>query len=182
MLNQERLEGYDGYIKFSVTVKLCFGESGRNIWNEICKKNEIISLDKNGNEVSNYDAIKNNEQWNTLSLKNKEPNFGALCYWAREDDPELYSKIFGKKTNWDLKGEAEFAIQFNARRTVPRVRGTRSENCQKKVTGRKKVQNEKNSKKEAQRGVATEQDFKYIILFFILHYHSLQQNILQNVK
>jgi archaellum component FlaF (FlaF/FlaG flagellin family) len=32
----ERLKDYDDYIKFSIAVKLCFGESGRKIWNDIC--------------------------------------------------------------------------------------------------------------------------------------------------
>jgi phage/plasmid-associated DNA primase len=112
----ERLRDYDDYIKFSIAVKLCFGESGRKIWNEICKKNEILTLNKVSNtEESNYDEIKNNEQWNNLTLKTKkeELSFGSLCYWAKEDNLPLYTKLFGKKTNWDLRGEAEFAKQFS---------------------------------------------------------------------
>jgi hypothetical protein len=112
----ERLRDYDDYIKFSIAVKLCFGESGRKIWNEICKKNEILTLNKVTNiEESNYDEDNNKEQWNNLTLKTKkeEYSFGSLCYWAREDNLILYTKLFGKKTNWDLRGEAEFAKQFS---------------------------------------------------------------------
>jgi phage/plasmid-associated DNA primase len=95
----ERLNNYDDYIKFTIAVKLCFGESGRQIWKAICKK------------CLKYDKKENKEQWNNLKLTTKECSFGSLCFWAREDNPELYMMIFGKKTNWVLS-EAEFAKQF----------------------------------------------------------------------
>jgi hypothetical protein len=59
-----------------------------------------LTLNKVTNiEESNYDEIKNNEQWNNLTLKTKteEFSFGSLYYWAREDNLILYTKLFGKK-------------------------------------------------------------------------------------
>ena len=97
---KDRLNHYAEFIRFTICVKLCFGDSGKQLWDEICKKS------------SKYNREKNNEIWNELSLKKeKKMTFGSLCWWARTDNPVLYEQIFGKKNNWTLS-EAVYAQKF----------------------------------------------------------------------
>ena len=95
----DRLSNYDTYINLTMAVKNTFGELGKGVWEEICRRG------------GNFDQNKNNEQWFKYSPKKKEEKllkFGSLMQWAKEDNPDLYDKLFGIKTNWDLH-EAEFA-------------------------------------------------------------------------
>lgn len=97
--SKERLSNYDTYFKFTMAVKNCFGDTGKDVWNEICSRGD------------NYDSNKNTEQWYKYTAKTKEDKllkFGSLVKWAKEDNPTLYDELFGKKINWDLS-EAEFA-------------------------------------------------------------------------
>ena len=96
-----RLNNYDEYIKFSIAVKANFGESGKEIWDEICKK------------CKKYNQQKNYEQWSEISLKKekKKVTMGSLCWWAREDNPTLYQELFGQRTDWTLS-EAVYAAKF----------------------------------------------------------------------
>ena len=97
--SKERLSNYDTYFKLTMAVKNTFGDSGKQIWEELCSRGD------------NYDKNKNDEQWFKYSPKKKEEKllkFGSLMAWAKEDNRELYTQIFGRKMNWDLS-EAEFA-------------------------------------------------------------------------
>lgn len=97
--SKERLSNYDSYFKLTMAVKNSFGDSGKQVWEEICSRGD------------NYDSEKNNEQWYKYSPKTKEEKllkFGSLVKWAKDDDPVKYEQLFGKKINWDLS-EAEFA-------------------------------------------------------------------------
>ena len=96
---KERISNYDTYFKLTMAIKNCFGEMGKNVWDEICSQGD------------NYDHNKNIEQWYKYTAKTKEDKllkFGSLVKWAKDDNPELYEQLFGKKINWDLS-EAEFA-------------------------------------------------------------------------
>ena len=97
--NKERISNYDSYFKLTMAIKNCFGDTGKEIWDEICSQGD------------NYDRNKNNEQWYKYTAKTKEEKllkFGSLVKWAKEDNPTKYHELFGKKINWDLS-EAEFA-------------------------------------------------------------------------
>jgi len=97
--SKERIANYDTYFKLTMAIKNCFGDTGKEIWDEICSR---------GN---NYDKEKNIEQWYKYTAKTKDEKllkFGSLVKWAKDDNPTLYNQLFGQKINWDLS-EAEFA-------------------------------------------------------------------------
>ena len=76
--NKERISNYDSYFKLTMAIKNCFGDSGKEIWDEICSQGD------------NYDRNKNNEQWYKYTAKTKEEKllkFGSLVKWAKEDNP-----------------------------------------------------------------------------------------------
>jgi len=98
-----RLNDYNEYIKFTIAMKKNFGEAGKELWDEICSRS------------SKFDRSKNNEQWSEITLKSltkeKEISFGSLCWWARQDSPAEYQKLFGARTDWNLS-EAAYAAKF----------------------------------------------------------------------
>ena len=48
--NKERISNYTTYFNFTMAIKNCFGDSGKETWDEICSRGD------------NYDSNKNNEQ------------------------------------------------------------------------------------------------------------------------
>ena len=80
--------------RWTLAIFNSFGADGREDWDRVSKE-------KGGNT---YDLYKNVEIWNQcekMKQGKKKIGFGSLIYWAKEDNKELFDKIFDIQIDWE---------------------------------------------------------------------------------
>jgi len=88
LLNDTRLEDYHDWMSLGWCL-YCIGEGcyeALEIWDEASQR------------APNYDSGACDTAWEKMTIKNY--SLGTLHYWAKEDSPEEYEKLFSKKCNW----------------------------------------------------------------------------------
>lgn len=103
----DRLNTYDNWIKFTWAMINSFGDKGRDAWLELSKAC-YTRTDKA------YDESNNLKIWESEFKRKKKDLKGytvaTLYHWAKEDNPELYEKMYEKlKIDWNRLTHAQFA-------------------------------------------------------------------------
>ena len=112
LYSEQRIQNYDSWLLWTMAIKECFGNQGKDLWRKISKQHGEKSRAHKPN--GNYDEHRNDEMWVNLKSKKKDKlGFGSLVYWAKEDNLEKYEELFGKQIDWvTFVSEAGFAKAF----------------------------------------------------------------------
>ena len=89
-INQERIEDYDDWVKIGMIIYNELKENGRKIYHSFSSNSD------------KYDKVETDSKYSSFESDREDKiTIGTLKYYAKEDDPEKYSKIY--KSNDSIK-------------------------------------------------------------------------------
>lgn len=104
---EERINNYRSWLDFTWCIINSWGQNGKEIWNELSKE-LYTRTDKTFNEESNKQIWDNEMKRKKKELEGK--TIATLYYWAKQDNPEEYEKLFNKhKIDFCRLTQAQYA-------------------------------------------------------------------------